>query len=504
MENKVSAEEPFQEFLERIQQRLKLIYNQDGAIQKNAAQRGLEEGVWRRIMETRPLSVAVPREYGGRGALIHENLALLEAAAYESLALSLTFGINMGLFLQPVGKYANPEAKSMIFKRFLEKSALGGLMITEPGFGSDALNMQTFYTQEGEYFHLKGKKHWAGLTGWADYWLLTARKKNEDGELHRDIDFFICDVTRNEQKIEVEEYFDNLGLYQIPYGRNHIDVKIPGTMRLQAQTTGIKMMLDLLHRSRLQFPGMGAGFLKRMLDEAIAHTQQRMVGGKSLFHYDQVQERLSKMQAYFTISSAMCAHSVSIASVDKDLAGNGPEANAIKTLITDHMQEAAQSLTQLIGAKAYRLSHIAGRSIADSRPFQIFEGSNDILYAQISDSFIRQMKKIKESNLFSFTKNHPLTCLSADRLKEYFNFNIDFQISQRKLVELGKVIARTISMDMVYKLSAHGFRDDLISGGLNTLQQEIHQLMSSFGYAQKDRVVEDYQENSSWLSLVKS
>jgi hypothetical protein len=30
----------------------------------------------------------------------------------------------------------------MVFKRFLAQNNMGGLMITEPGFGSDALNMQ--------------------------------------------------------------------------------------------------------------------------------------------------------------------------------------------------------------------------------------------------------------------------------------------------------------------------------------------------------------------------
>jgi alkylation response protein AidB-like acyl-CoA dehydrogenase len=98
----------------------------------------------------------------------------------------------------------------------------------------------------------------------------------------------------------VEELFDNLGLYMIPYGRNRIDVKVPEAHKLQPHTTGVKMMLDLLHRSRMHFPGLGMGFIQRMLDEAIDHCKQRFVGGKSLFGYDQVQERLSKIQASYT------------------------------------------------------------------------------------------------------------------------------------------------------------------------------------------------------------
>jgi len=501
-EIEMTTQEPIQQLLARLKEKMQQVYRQRGDVNQYATQRGLPPFALREIMSVNPLAIGIPKEFGGRGAIMSENLALLEAASYESLALSLTFGINSALFLQPVGKYALDETKAEVFKRFLEQQNMGGLMITEPDFGSDALNMQTSYTEEDGYFHLSGKKHWAGLTGWADFWLLTARKKADNGELLRDIDFFVCDVTQQDQTIKVEEFYDNLGLYQIPYGRNHIDVKIPEKQKLQPHSTGVKMMLDLLHRSRMQFPGMGMGFIHRMMDEAISHCKQRLVGGKSLFSYDQVQSRLAKLQASFTVASAMCANSSKVGGVENDLTGMGLEANSVKSVITDLMQDAAQSLTQLVGAKAYRNSHIAGRGITDSRPFQIFEGSNDILYNQISEGIIKQMKRLKETNLFQFLKGNDLTSQSADHLKKLFDFNLNLQLPQRKLVELGQVIGRVVSMEMVFKLAEDGFRSDLINGGVQMLQQEISALMNNFHHTLQPVVVEDYQQGSSWLELV--
>ncbi|MGV8138760.1 MAG: acyl-CoA dehydrogenase family protein [Mangrovibacterium sp.] len=495
--------EPLHQFLDKLKSKMLQVYHLRGDINQYAQHRGLPPFVLREIMTTNPLAIGIPKEYGGRGSLAHENLALLETASYESLALSLTFGINSALFLQPVAKYALDEAKAPVFKRFLEERVMGGLMITEPDFGSDALSMQTYFTEEQNYYQLNGKKHWAGLTGWAEYWLLTARKRSQEGDLQRDIDFFICDVTQPEQGIKVEEFYDNLGLYQIPYGRNHIDVKIPKLHKLQPQSTGVKMMLDLLHRSRMQFPGMGMGFIHRMLDEALNHCRERLVGGKSLFNYDQVQSRLSKLQASFTVCSAMCSNSAKKAGLENDLTGIGMEANSVKSVITDLMQQAAQSVTQLIGAKAYRNSHIAGRGITDSRPFQIFEGSNDILYAQISENLIKQMKKLKETNLFNFLRRSELTHRSSDQLKDLFNFNLNMELPQRKLVELGQAVGRVVSMDMVHRLADEGFRNDLIQSGINMLHQEIQQLMSTFRLHTNVLVVEDYRENSSWLRVHK-
>ncbi len=493
---------PFSDFLETLKEKIKNVFYVKGDIDNLSTKRGLPPNLMREIMSANPLSVGIPKEYGGRGGLMHENIGLLAAASYESLPLSLTFGINSALFLQPVGKYAQEEVKAGIFKRFIEEKNMGGLMITEPNFGSDALNMQTSYTERDGLYHLKGKKHWAGLTGWADYWLLTARQQTSSGNLQRDIDFFICDVNAPGQEIVVEEFFENLGLYMIPYGRNRIDVKVPAVHKLQPHTTGVQMMLDLLHRSRMQFPGMGMGFIKRMLDEAIAHSKERFVGGKSLFSYDQVQQHLSKLQASYTVCSAMCANSSEKAGVENDLVPHGLEANAVKSVITDLMQEAAQSLVQLVGAKAYKLNHIAGRSTADSRPFQIFEGSNDILYAQISENLVKMMKRAKENNLFQFLKNFDLTSKAAGFIKEQMNFNLDLNMPQRKLVELGKVIGRVISLNQVVEIANKGFRKDLAEGGITMLQQEISNLLATFSFKNNRQVVDGYEENSSWLSFI--
>jgi alkylation response protein AidB-like acyl-CoA dehydrogenase len=376
---------------------------------------------------------------------------------------------------------------------------MGGLMITEPDFGSDALNMQTSFSEKGGFFHLKGKKHWAGLTGMADLWIIAARKKSDNGDLMRDINMFICDVNVQNQKIVIEEIFENLGLYQIPYGRNSIDVYIPEEQRLIPYTTGIQMLLDMLHRSRFQFPGMGLGFIQRMMDEAISHTKFRLVGNKSLSTYDQVKHRLTRLQSNFTICSAFCLKSGEIAGMENDMSSLGLEANITKTVTSDIMQESAQSLLQLFGAKGYQLNSIAGRSVVDSRPFQIFEGSNDILYHQIAESVMKLMKTARENSFYQFLKGYATR--AADHIKELVRFDLDIGLSQRKLVELGQIISRIVSLDLVLYLEEKGFRKDMIENTLITLKQDISGLLSTFHFANKTQVIVEYKEDSNWLDF---
>ena len=198
-------------------------------------------------------------------------------------------------------------------------------------------------------------------------------------------------------------------------------------------------MLDILHRSRLQFPGMAMGFIKRMLDEALQQCNQRIVGGKKLIELDQVQYQVSQIQSAFTVVSSMCFRSSQVSSIDNDLSAEGIEANSMKAYITDLMQESSQTYTQLSGANGYRISNIGGRGIMDSRAFQIFEGSNEMLYTQIGEMIAKLMKRKKESNIYQFLKEFNLTEKACSFFKKEIDFNLMTGLPQRKMLDLGKV-----------------------------------------------------------------
>ncbi len=494
--------ENYSEFLDRFEKRLHCLFHSESNINELSVNRGLPAEIWDGIMELKPLSVAIPEEFGGRGTQVKECLGILAAASYESLPLSLTFGINIALFLEPFAKYGQAGMKNYVFDRFLEGQAMGGLMITEPDFGSDALNMRTFYTQEQDSYRLKGTKHWQGLTGMAEFWLVAARKQLADGELARDIDFFVTDNNKEGQKIHVEHYFNNLGLYMIPYGLNTIDIAVPAEQKLLQHSTGIKMMLDILHRSRLQFPGMGMGFIKRMLDEALAHCTTRKVGAQKLLELDSVQYQLSRIQSSYSLCSGMCARSTAISGIDHDLATKGLEANSMKALVTDLMQEAAQICVQLSGSSGYKIDHVAGRGIVDSRPFQIFEGSNEMLYTQIAEIIVKQMKKEKQLNLGVFLQTLEQTKLIGDRFAKLLDFTLPEGMVQRQLILLGKVIARLITLQYVFEMSAKGFRSDLYENSFKHMQMDIRKLLSDFSNVNSATPIVDYQEASNWMDFI--
>jgi len=247
---------------------------------------------------------------------------------------------------------------------------------------------------------------------------------------------------------------------------------------------------------------MGMGFIKRMLDEALLHCKNRVVGTSNLLAIDQVQFQLSRIQSAYTICSAMCARSSAISGIAFNLAVEGLEANAMKAVVTDLMQESAQLLVQLSGANGYRISNIGGRGIVDSRPFQIFEGSNEMLYTQIAEMVTRLMKKQKQLHLFDFLKDFKLMSEACHYFKKDLNFIINTTLSQRKMVDLGKIFGRIIAVGYVLDLQSKGFRKDLVDSCITTVRQEVSALFASFRFDHTVMVVEDYNDNSAWLKFV--
>ncbi|MPZ52771.1 MAG: acyl-CoA dehydrogenase [Acidimicrobiia bacterium] len=461
--------------------------------------RGVPPFLLRDVLSAGPLRAYIPTEYGGRGGHISDGLGILDTACYHSLSLGLTLGINGALFLQPTSKYGDADAKRRILPRFAGGGALGGLMITEPDFGSDALGMQTSWTEKGDGFHVSGTKHWGGLTGWADYWLITARQRTDSGSLRPGIDLFIAEQDDPDQHIDVEERYNALGLYGIPYGRNRIDITVPGENRLGGGKRGVGMLLDTLHRSRIQFPGMAVGFIRRMVDEAVNHCRQRVVGRTALIEYDQVRARIAELQGRLVTVMAMGHWASENASLDLELSRLSAPANAIKTVATDFMHQAADSLLQLVGATGYRLDHIAGRSLVDSRPFQIFEGSNDILYEQLALSNIKEMRKTGEFNLLRHLADNPLTARAAELLGSHIDRDVPEAPDQRVSVALGRIISRVVGVDMTLALGNTSIPDDWIESAISLLRREISKFTVDLTNDRIVDVIPTSLDNRFWL-----
>jgi alkylation response protein AidB-like acyl-CoA dehydrogenase len=433
-----------------------------------------------RIHELGGFRVFIPPDCGGLYERYSDCLALISMAAYHSLELSLMLGITSSLFVLPVGRYAAPDVRQRVLADFLQRRLLAGMMMTEPDFGTDIMGIITSFREESPGYRVRGAKHWAGLSGMGEYWLVSARKERPNGSLGRDVDFFI--VQSNQPGYRFEQQYPAAGLNAIPYGLTRFDVAVPAENKLCGPGTNLRVIYDILNRSRISISAIASGATRRLVDEAVRWCQSRVVFGKPIIAYEQVQHRLASIQATHTVCSAVSSF------VGAMLDAHEPHepfiemlaANIVKVTTTDLLQMAAQSAVQLYGGQGFRRDHYVGKAFVDSRPFQIFEGSNDVLYEAIAAQLIGDARRLNIGTVRDTLARHsalPLPTLATDPFGELPMAIPDSQVDR---VLLGKIISRYAALGIVQQ-AAPNLRPEL-------LQSAEDFLIADCATSQHDRV----------------
>ncbi len=268
------------------------------------------------------LTMAWPKEYGGRDATIFEQLILIEEAASAGIPWQPDQGIG---HLGPVLMlYGTEEQK----QKFLPMIARGDLQ-TAQGFsernaGSDLAALELKATLDGDAYVMNGSKMWIGGVQFANHMHFMART-GEASTKHRGISYFItrldapglavrpiedmkgdevfCEVTFDDVRVPVSQRVgdENQGWYVATTGLNYQRSSI-GTVaaarrfydqvlgalgadawsrRLRRQTTQLAIELDCARLLSYRVAWMqNAGFLplhEASIDKVfITELQQRL------------------------------------------------------------------------------------------------------------------------------------------------------------------------------------------------------------------------------------
>jgi acyl-CoA dehydrogenase len=109
------------------------------------------------------------------------------------------------------------------------------------------------------------------------------------------------------------------------------------------------------------------------------------------------------------------------------------------------------------------------------------------------------MTRLKSVNLSSFLSDYELTRNVAEQFKSLLNFNIDPNMPQRKIIDLGKIISRVISVNQLSEIGTKGFGSDLINSSTEIIRHEVSTLVTSYKMQTKVVPIVEYQEKGNWL-----
>lgn len=353
---------------------------------------------------------------------IKDRIDILSKISYFSMNTTLRTWIHTGLWLQNVAKYF-PEIKDKVFGEFKDNLNYSIMLaLTWLWSWSDLFkNIWVEYeeNQEDWTFHLKWITHFQWLTDEATHWIVLA--KNKDNE--KEFKLFFVDTTKENQSIEMLQEYNMEMLNSITYWKNEIDAIVSSENISTMKARGLP---EMLKESRLQFPAMTVGAMKRIENETRYKIELRDIADWKMIENGTINDRFEEIKIRHNIidliNKYLSYKNINLSDKKNDII----LANTAKAISTDYTIESARSAKILQWWLWFKKNNLISNIEKDVKPFAIFEWNNDMLYSQLVREYRKWIKNINSKVDINFPLKNIKDLDINDSLKGqiYANINI--------------------------------------------------------------------------------
>ena len=114
--------------------------------------------IWKRLAEQGYTGIAIPEEYDGSGGDFLMAALVGRAVSRANGGIGMSFGAHLNLCAHNILRNGTAEQKAKYLPKLVSTEMIGGLGLTEPNAGSDAMGIQmTARATDGGYL-LNGTK----------------------------------------------------------------------------------------------------------------------------------------------------------------------------------------------------------------------------------------------------------------------------------------------------------------------------------------------------------
>lgn len=318
------------------------------------------------------LGLTVPAPFGGvADKLDVRSLCLMrEGLARRSGLADFAFAMQ-GLGSGPISLFGSDAQKDAFLPPVARGEAIAAFAISEAEAGSDPAAMTTTARRDGDSYVIDGAKTWISNAGLADRYTVFARTGEAPGA--KGISCFVVDAgtpgLRVSGRIAVTAPH--------PLGSLEFDgCRVPADRLLGQPGEGFKIAMSTLDVFRSTVGAAALGFARRALDEALARTQSRRVGGVPLSSFQMTQGRLADM-AVGVDASALLVYRAAWAK-DSGAARVTREASMAKLFATETAQQVIDGAVQLHGGTGVIWDCPVEKLYREIRALRIYEGTSEV------------------------------------------------------------------------------------------------------------------------------
>ena len=287
------------------------------------------------------IGLAWPKEYGGQGAELMEQIIYNEEYAHARAPI-LPGYVGLGLAGPTIAQWGSEEQKQYFLPRILQGELVWCQGYSEPGSGSDLASLQTRAVEDGDEFVVNGQKVWTSGAQYADWMVLLARTDPEAPK-HRGISYFLLDMKTPGVSVRPLVLLNGHSHFNEVFFE---DVRIPKANLLGPKNEGWKVAITTLMFERSAAGGGGGGSQIRRLAEL---ARQVEIDGRPAWQHSWVRQRL----AAFEIEKEALKYT-RLRSLTRQLRGQppGPEGSILKLAGSELGVRIAAFASELLGPYA--------------------------------------------------------------------------------------------------------------------------------------------------------
>ncbi|MEU1895313.1 acyl-CoA dehydrogenase family protein [Streptomyces pristinaespiralis] len=332
----------------------------------------VDRGIVKKLGALGFLGLTVDEEYGGSGGdhlaycLVTEELGRGDSSVRGIVSVSL------GLVAKTVAAHGTEEQKRDWLPRLTSGEALGCFGLTEPGTGSDAGNLITRAVADGGDYVINGSKMFITNGTWADVVLLFARTNDTPG--HKGVSAFL--VPTDTPGLTRRTVHGKLGLRGQATAELVLeDVRVPAAAMLGPEGKGFSIAMSALAKGRMSVAAGCVGIAQAALDAAVGYAKEREQFGRSIAHYQLVQELLSDIAVDVDAARLLTWRVADLIDRGQHFATAASQA---KLFASEAAVRSANNALQVFGGYGYIDEYPVGKLVRDARVMTLYEGTSQI------------------------------------------------------------------------------------------------------------------------------